>query len=54
MLKLEQEKVEFEKEMAIKELELIQKSDESDAKVTQGEMKVVVDALDKINNIAGM
>ena len=54
MLKLEQEKVEFEKEMAIKELELMQKTEESDAKVTQGEMKVVVDALDKINNIAGM
>jgi len=54
MLKLEQEKVEFEKEMAIKELELMQKAEESDAKVTQGEMKVVVDALDKINNIAGM
>tara|TARA_R110000851_G_scaffold136468_1_gene272101 strand:- start:13 stop:1599 length:1587 start_codon:yes stop_codon:yes gene_type:complete len=54
MLKLEQEKVEFEKEMAIKELELMQKSEESNAKVTQGEMKVVIDALDKINNIAGI
>ena len=54
MLELQQERVEFETEMALKELEFAQKSQSEDSKNKLSESKELINALDKINNIAGM
>ena len=54
LIKLEQEKLKFEKEMAIRQLELAQKTQNDDNKNDLAQSKELVNALDKINNIAGM
>lgn len=52
MLELQQKQVQFEKEMALKELELMQKSQSDTDKNRTLQTKELVNALDKINNIA--
>ena len=54
MLELQQQRMEFEKEMALKELELAQKAANDNKKSDLNESKELINALDKINNIAGM
>ena len=54
LIKLEQEKLKFEKEMAMKELELAQKASNDNEKNNLNQSRELVNALDKINNIAGM
>lgn len=51
MLELQQDKLQFEKEMALKEIEMATKAEESIGKENQAEMKLVLDAVDKINKI---
>ena len=53
LLELEQQKLKFEKEMAMKELELAQKSENDNNKTRVTESKELINALDKIKNIAG-
>jgi len=53
MLELQQQRMEFEKEMALKELEFAQKSQSEDSKNKLSESKELINALDKIKNIAG-
>ena len=53
LLELQQERVEFEKEMALKELEFAQKSENDNNKTRLTESKELINALDKIKNIAG-
>jgi hypothetical protein len=52
MLELQQEKIEFEKEMALKELELAQKTQNDDNKNRVNQDRELINALDKIKNIA--
>ena len=52
MLELQQEKIEFEKEMALKELELAQKAQNDDSKNKLNQDRELINALDKIKNIA--
>ena len=52
MLELQQEKMEFEKEMALKELELAQKANNDNSKNRMNEDKELINALDKIKKIA--
>ncbi len=52
MLELQQEKIEFEKEMALKELELAQKAQNDDNKNRVNQDKELINALDKIKKIA--
>jgi hypothetical protein len=52
MLELQQEKIKFEQEMALKELELAQKSENDNNKTRLTESKELINALDKIKNIA--
>ena len=52
MLELQQEKIEFEKEMALKELELAQKAQNDDSKNRVNQDRELINALDKIKNIA--
>jgi hypothetical protein len=52
MLELQQEKIEFEKEMALKELELAQKAENDNNKTRVTESKELINALDKIKNLA--
>jgi hypothetical protein len=52
MLELQQEKIEFEKEMALKELELAQKAENDNNKTRVSESKELINALDKIKNLA--
>ena len=52
MLELQQDRMEFEKEMALKELELAQKANNDNTKNRINEDKDLIDALDKIKNIA--
>ena len=54
LLHIQQERTEFEKEMALKELEFAQKSATDNEKSQLAESKELINALDKINNIAGM
>tara|TARA_R110000744_G_scaffold90777_1_gene176269 strand:- start:19 stop:2235 length:2217 start_codon:yes stop_codon:yes gene_type:complete len=54
LLQLQQERTEFEKEMALKELEFAQKSATDSEKSELAQSKELINALDKINNIAGM
>ena len=54
MLELQQKQIQFEKEMAIKEMELAQKAQNDNEKNDISSSKELVNALDKINNIAGM
>jgi hypothetical protein len=54
MLELQQKQIQFEKEMALKELELAQKAQNDDKKTDIAQSKELINALDKINNIAGM
>ena len=51
-LELQQKQLQFEKEMALKELELMQKSQSDTNKNRATQTKELVNALDKINNIA--
>jgi hypothetical protein len=52
MLELQQQRMEFEKEMALKELELAQKAANDNKKSDLNQSKELINALDKINNIA--
>jgi hypothetical protein len=52
MLELQQEKIKFEQEMALKELELAQKTQNDSNKTRLTESKELINALDKIKNIA--
>jgi hypothetical protein len=52
MLELQQEKIKFEQEMALKELELAQKAENDNNKTRLTESKELINALDKIKNIA--
>lgn len=52
MLELQQQRMEFEKEMALKELELAQKAENDNNKTRLTESKELINALDKIKNIA--
>jgi len=52
MLELQQEKMEFEKEMALRELELAQKAQNDDSKNRVNQDRELINALDKIKNIA--
>jgi hypothetical protein len=52
MLELQQDRMEFEKEMALRELELAQKANNDNAKNKMNEDKELINALDKIKNIA--
>jgi len=52
MLELQQEKMKFEQEMALKELELAQKTQNDSNKTRLTESKELINALDKIKNIA--
>ena len=54
LLELEQQKLKFEKEMALKQLELAQKTENTNDKNNINKSKELINALDKINNIAGM
>jgi len=54
MLELQQKQIQFEKEMALKEMELAQKAQNDNDKNDISQSKELVNALDKINNIAGM
>ena len=54
LLELEQQKLKFEKEMALKQLELAQKTESTNNKNNINQSKELINALDKINNIAGM
>jgi len=54
MLELQQKEIQFEKEMALKEMELMQKAQNDSAKNDVSQSKELINALDKINNIAGM
>ena len=54
MLELQQKQIQFEKEMAMKEMELAQKAQNDNDKNDISQSKELVNALDKINNIAGM
>ena len=54
MLQLQQERMEFEKEMAMRELELAQKAANDNKKTELNQSKELINALDKINKIAGM
>jgi hypothetical protein len=54
MLELQQKEIQFEKEMAMKEMELMQKAQNDSAKNDVSQSKELINALDKINNIAGM
>ena len=54
LLELEQQKLKFEKEMALKQLELAQKTESTNDKNNINQSKELINALDKINNIAGM
>jgi hypothetical protein len=54
MLELQQKQIQFEKEMALKEMEFAQKSQNDDKKTDIAQSKELINALDKINNIAGM
>ncbi len=53
MLELQQKEVQFEKEMALKEMQLAQKSQSDNDKTRVTESKELINALDKIKNIAG-
>ena len=52
MLELQQKQIQFEKEMAMKEMELAQKAQNDNDKNDISQSKELVNALDKINNIA--
>ena len=52
MLELQQARMEFEKEMALKELELAQKTQNDDNKNRVNQDRELINALDKIKNIA--
>ena len=52
MLELQQQRMEFEKEMALRELELAQKANNDNNKTKLTESKELINALDKIKNIA--
>ncbi len=54
MLELQQKQIQFEKEMALKEMELAQKAQNDNDKNDISQSKELINALDKINNIAGM
>ena len=54
MLQLQQERMEFEQEMAMRELELAQKAANDNKKTELNQSKELINALDKINSIAGM
>tara|TARA_R110002050_G_scaffold158229_1_gene287049 strand:- start:166 stop:2355 length:2190 start_codon:yes stop_codon:yes gene_type:complete len=54
MLELQQKQIQFEKEMAMKEMELAQKAQNDNDKNDISQSKELINALDKINNIAGM
>jgi len=51
-LELQQQRVEFEKEMALKQLELMQKAQNDANKTRVSESKELINALDKINNLS--
>ena len=53
MLELQQKEVQFEKEMALKEMQLTQKAQNDNDKTRVTESKELINALDKIKNIAG-
>jgi hypothetical protein len=53
LLELEQQKLKFEKEMALKQLELAQKTESTNNKNNINQSKELINALDKIKNIAG-
>ena len=53
MLELQQKEVQFEKEMALKEMQLAQKAQNDNDKTRVTESKELINALDKIKNIAG-
>ena len=53
LLELEQQKLKFEKEMALKQLELAQKTESTNDKNNINQSKELINALDKIKNIAG-
>ncbi len=50
-LELQQKQVQFEKEMALKEIELAIKAESEENKGSLGKTKVIMDALEKINNV---
>ena len=52
MLELQQKEVQFEKEMALKEMELAQKAANDNKKSDLNESKELINALDKISNVA--
>lgn len=52
MLELQQQRIEFEKEMALRELELAQKAQNDDSKNRVNQDRELINALDKIKNIA--
>ena len=54
MLELQQKQAQFEADMAMKEMELMQKAQNDSAKNDVSQSKELINALDKINNIAGM
>ena len=54
MLELQQKQAQFEADMAMKEMELMQKSQNDNKKNDITQSKELINALDKINNIAGM
>ena len=54
MLELQQKQAQFEADMAMKEMELMQKAQNDNAKNDVSQSKELINALDKINNIAGM
>ena len=54
MLSIQQERAKFEQEMAMKELELAQKAANDNKKTDLNQSKELINALDKINSIAGM
>jgi len=54
MLELQQKQAQFESEMAIKEMQLMQKAQNDNQKNDITQSKELINALDKINKIAGM
>ena len=54
MLELQQKQAQFEADMAMKEMELMQKAQNDSEKNNLNQSKELINALDKINNIAGM
>jgi len=52
MLELQQARVEFQQEMAIKEMELMQKAQNDNNKSELSQSKELINALDKINNLS--